>query len=92
MLSEGFNKHRITLQKLVEVTSLLINAAKVFGVYPRKGGIAPGVDADLVIVDPKKSLIVRGGDLHSSAGWTHYEGREMREWPILTVVRGKTVA
>jgi len=89
LLSEGVNKERINLQKLVEVCSY--NTAKVFGLYPRKGAIIPGADADLAIIDLKKRAKVKGESLHSCAGWTPYEGRELTGWPVLTMVRGNVV-
>lgn len=89
ILSEGVNKGRITLPKLVEVCSA--NAAKALGLHPRKGGIAIGADADLVIIDLKKKVKIRSEILHSAAAWTPYEGRELRGWPTLTMLRGNVI-
>ncbi len=86
MLSEGVNKGRITLQRLVEVCCQ--NPAKIFGLHPRKGAIALGSDADLVIVDLDKSCKVTRDMIHSSAGWSIYEGWEIKGWPIMTILRG----
>lgn len=90
MLSEGVNKDRITLNKLVEV--LCYNNAKVFGVYPRKGTIQIGSDADLVIIDLEKKEKLRASNQHYKiSDYTLYEDREVKGWPILTMVRGKIV-
>ena len=86
MLSEGVNKGRITLQRLVEVCCL--NPANIFGLHPQKGAIALGSDADLVIVDLDKSCKVNRDMIHSSAGWSIYEGWEIKGWPVMTILRG----
>src|SRR5262249_31307572 len=49
-------------------------------------------DADLVVVDPDRKVIVTNEMVHSSAGWTLWEGREMKGWPVMTVLRDKTIA
>jgi dihydropyrimidinase len=89
MLSEGVNKGRISMEKLVEVCCY--NPAKIFGLYPRKGSIAVGSDADLSIVDLKKRVKVTTEVLHSASDYTPFEGRELKGWPILTMVRGNVV-
>jgi len=86
MLSEGVNKGRIPLTKLVEVCCQ--NPAKIFGLYPKKGAIAVGSDADLVIVDLDKTRTVTKDMIHSSAGWSIYEGWEIKGWPVMTILRG----
>ncbi|HUK26879.1 MAG TPA: dihydroorotase [Candidatus Acidoferrales bacterium] len=87
LLSEGVNKRRISLPTLQRVCCE--NPAKVFGVYPRKGVIQAGSDADLVIVDLKIKRKVRAEDLHFKVGWTPYEGRSLKGWPIVTIRRGQ---
>jgi len=89
MLSEGVNKGRITLQRLVEVCCQ--NPAKIFGLHPQKGAIALGSDADLVIVDLDKSCKVNKDMIHSSAGWSIYEGWEIKGWPVMTILRGQVM-
>jgi D-hydantoinase len=86
LLSEGVNKGRISLVDLQRVCCT--SPAKIFGLYPRKGCIKPGADADLVIVDPKLSRKVRAETLHYKVGWTPYEGRTLKGWPVLTMLRG----
>jgi dihydropyrimidinase len=87
LLSEGVNKQRITLERVAEVCSQ--NPAKVFGLYPRKGTIAPGADADLVLVDLEKTVTVTPEMLHLD--FVLYEGWEMKGWPTLTMLRGQVV-
>jgi allantoinase len=65
--------------------------ARTFNLFPRKGQIAVGSDGDLTIVDPNATWHLRAADLQSSAGWTPYEGREMRGRVVKTIVRGKVV-
>lgn len=90
MLSEGVNKGRITLEKLVEV--LCYNNAKAFGIYPRKGTIQVGSDADLVIIDLEKKVKLSAGKQHYAiSDYCLYEGWEVKGWPVLTMLRGNVV-
>ncbi len=89
LLSEGINKNRISLPQLVGLTSY--NAAKIFGLYPRKGDILPGSDADITIVNLDKTQKVRADIFPSTCDFTPYEDWELKGWPILTMVRGKVV-
>ncbi|MFQ5871356.1 MAG: amidohydrolase family protein, partial [Candidatus Geothermarchaeales archaeon] len=89
MLSEGVSKGRITIERLCQVLST--SPAKIFGLYPRKGAVAIGSDADLVLVDPKLEKKVKGDDLHSKCGWSPYEGVIFKGWPVLTMVRGEVI-
>lgn len=88
LFSEGVGKGRISLERFAEVTST--NPAKMFGLYPRKGTIAPGSDADLVIWDPKKKQTL-GYELYQAMDWTAYEGMEVTGFPVLTMLRGQVV-
>ena len=67
------------------------NAARLFGLYPRKGTIAVGSDADLVIWETRQRRTIRGAEMHSRAGHTVYEGRELTAWPQTTIRRGEVV-
>jgi len=67
------------------------NPAKLFGLYPRKGAIEVGSDADLVIFDPEKEVIITSGMLHTRADFTPFEGRKVKGWPVTTLVRGNVV-
>jgi dihydroorotase-like cyclic amidohydrolase len=88
LLSEGVNKGRISLERMVEVACA--NPAREFGLYPRKGALMVGSDADLVVIDLERERAVRGADQYTQ-GTTPMEGRTYKGWPVLTMVRGKTV-
>lgn len=88
MLSEGVNKGRITLERLVELTSL--NAARIFGLEG-KGSIAVGNDADIVLIDLDREKRVSSELLCSYSDYTIYDGLVLKGWPIYTIVRGKVV-
>jgi dihydropyrimidinase len=90
LFSEGVSKGRIDLQTFVALTST--NHAKLYGLYPKKGEIAVGSDADLVLWDPTKSETLRQEILHHGADYTPYEGLEVMGWPVHTILRGQTVA
>jgi len=87
LLSEGVNKHRITLPTFQRVCCE--NPARIFGFYPRKGVIREEADADLVIVDLKLRRKVKAADLHQKVDWTPYEGWVLKGWPVLTMRRGE---
>ena len=89
LFSEGVQKGRITLQQFVALTST--NHAKLYGLYPRKGTIAVGSDADFAIWDADKDVTIRWKDLHDNVGYTPYEGRQIKGWPITVVSRGRVV-
>jgi dihydroorotase-like cyclic amidohydrolase len=92
MLTEGVNAGRISIQKLVEVCSY--RTAVRFGVYPKKGVLQPGSDADLVIVDLDRDerISIRNPKLwHSDADFSIWEGRRVTGLPVLTMIRGRTV-
>jgi dihydropyrimidinase len=87
MFSEGVVKERITPEQFVAVTST--NAAKIFGLYPRKGVIAVGSDADIVIWNPVKKKVLKDADQLSNAKFTAYAGTEVTGFPITTIRRGE---
>ena len=89
LFSEGVITGRLTLSRFVEITST--NAAKIFGLYPRKGTISPGSDADLVLWNPKKTRVIQDADVLSNAGFSIYSGTEVTGWPELTIRRGELV-
>ncbi|MFW6145503.1 MAG: dihydroorotase, partial [bacterium] len=89
LLSEGVNKGRITLEKVAEVASC--NAAKIFGLYPKKGTIRVGSDADLVVVDLDLEQTVTTALLQSASDFSIYEGWNMKGWPIMTMLRGEVI-
>ncbi len=90
LLSEGVNKGRINLQQLANLTSL--NTAKIFGMYPKKGIIQKGSDADIVLVDIKQERKVSTDFLDGFSDYTVYEGWTLRGWPVKTLVRGSVVS
>lgn len=90
MLTEGFHKGRISLERLVQISSE--NPARIFGLYPKKGAIAVGSDADLVIVDLQRTVKVNRDMIFSSAGWSIWEGAELKGWPVTTILRGQVIA
>ena len=85
----GVNTGHISLPRLVEVLSE--NPAKIFGLYPRKGALLPGSDADLLIFDPAEMHTLRKENQHSAAGFTLYEGRECLGRPKMSFQRGRPV-
>ena len=89
LFSEGVLSGRITLQQFVALTST--NAARLYGLYPRKGTVAVGSDADLVIWDTGAARTIRNEALHHACDYTPYEGREVRAWPAMTLLRGEAV-
>jgi dihydropyrimidinase len=90
MFSEGVMKGRISLNKFVEVCCA--NPARLFGMYPQKGTIAPGSDADIVIIDPEKEIILSSKILHSKGDYTAYEGFKLKGYPVMTLSRGEVIA
>jgi len=89
LFSEGVAKGRIDINRFVALTST--NHAKTYGLYPRKGTIAVGVDADIAIWDPDKRVVITHDLLRDGSDYTPYEGREVTGWPIVTMVRGEIV-
>lgn len=89
MYSEGVVKRKLPLWWLARV--LAENPARTFGLYPRKGVIAPGADADVTIIDPRARVELRGAELHSRTSFTPYEGWRLRGRPVLTMVRGRVL-
>jgi dihydropyrimidinase len=89
MFSEGVGKGRIDLNAFVALTAT--NAAKMYGLYPRKGTIAVGADADIAIWDPEREVTIRHDILHDNMDYTPYEGMTVKGWPVVTFSRGEAV-
>jgi dihydropyrimidinase len=89
LYSDGVVKGRITLEQFVEVTST--NPAKLFGMYPRKGVIRVGSDADIVIWNPAMKKTIRDQDALSNSKFSVYSGWEVTGWPKTTIRRGEIV-
>ncbi|WP_294135163.1 dihydropyrimidinase [uncultured Clostridium sp.] len=90
IFSEGIMKNRISINKFVEVCCT--NPAKIFGLYPKKGTIAVGSDADITIIDPNKEVVLTTDKLHSNVDYTAYEGFNLKGYPIFTILRGKVIS
>lgn len=90
MISEGVNKRRINIQRLCQV--LCENPARIFGLYPRKGIIAVGADADVTIVDMKRRSTIKAENMHTKAEFTPFEGWKIKGLPTHTFVRGNMIA
>ena len=89
LFSEGVRTGRITLQQFVALTAT--NHAKLYGLYPRKGSIVVGGDADLAIWDAERKLTITQSMLHDAMDYTPYEGKQITGWPITTISRGEVV-
>jgi dihydropyrimidinase len=89
LFSEGVRSRRITIEQFVALTSA--NPARIYGMYPRKGTIEPGSDADLAIWDPEAAQIVSQARLHDAMDDSPFEGRPVTGWPVTTVARGDVV-
>jgi dihydropyrimidinase len=87
LFSEGVNKGKITLNKFVELTST--NAAKIFGMYPEKGCIAPGSDADIVILDPNEEHTLSSSTHHMNVDYSAYEGWKLKGKTKKVIMRGQ---
>lgn len=88
LFSEGVVKGRISLERFAELTAT--NHARLYGLYPRKGAIMVGADADIVLWDPAKSKRITQANLHHGTDYTPWEGFEVKGWPIRTMLRGVT--
>lgn len=89
LFSEGVGRGRIDVNQFVALTST--NVAKLYGLYPRKGTIAIGADADLVIWNDTDPITVSNAMLHHNVDYTPYEGMRLTAWPEITIARGQVV-
>ena len=87
--SQGVEKGRIPMAGLSKVLSE--NPARIFKLYPRKGTLSIGSDADVVVFDPGKKWVIKGDQMHTTAKWTPYEGMEITGAVETTIVRGKVI-
>lgn len=88
MYSEGVRKGRISLNKFVELTAT--NPAKIFGMYPRKGTLAVGADADIVIFDPEREHVISSDSHHMNVDYSSYEGWQVTGKTETVLLRGET--
>jgi dihydropyrimidinase len=89
LFSEGVGKGRLDLNRFVALTAT--NAARIYGIYPRKGTIAVGSDADIAIWDRARHTTVSAANLHDNVGYTPYEGMHLTGWPVTVMSRGRIV-
>lgn len=90
LLTDGVAAGRLTLEKVVEITST--NPAKIFGIYPQKGMIQPGADADIAIVDTDSEWTLGADSLHYGIDSSVYEGKRVRGRAVTTIRRGEVIA
>src|SRR4026209_1762498 len=85
----GVRTGRLSLNRFVELTST--SPAKIFGLFPRKGTIAPGSDADIVIFDPEKKITLSVKTLHMKVDYNPYEGRTVKGSPAFVISGGEVI-
>ena len=85
----GVQQGRLTLNRFVELVST--NPAKIMGLYPRKGDLAPGADADIAVLDPNRRWTVRMEDLHMTPGYNSWDGWELDGKVVTTILRGSVL-
>ena len=89
LFSGGVMDGRIDIHQFVALTAT--NPAKMYGLYPRKGSIVVGGDADIVLWDTRREVVLDNAMLHHDVDYTPYQGVTVRGWPVLTLARGKVV-
>lgn len=90
LMLTGVNQGRLSLERLVAARSQI--PAQVYGLWPRKGNLNIGADADFILVDMEAERTLRNDDIVAKTGWTPYEGRRVKGLPVKTFVRGRLVA
>jgi dihydroorotase-like cyclic amidohydrolase len=89
LMLNGASEGWITLNRITACTSEAV--AKIYGLYPRKGAISVGSDADIIVVDMNAKWTVRDSELKMKSGWSPYNGKTLKGIPIVTIARGKVV-
>lgn len=89
LFSGGVVGGRLSIHQFVALTAT--QPAKLYGLYPRKGSIMVGADADIALWDPKREVTIRNCDLHHNVDYTPYEGKTVTGWPVMTFSRGRLV-
>jgi dihydropyrimidinase len=89
LFSEGVGKGRLTLQEFVALVSA--NHARMYGLYPLKGTIEPGSDADIAVWEPEKQVTLTASMMKDNVGYTPYEGMNVKGWPTTVLSRGRVV-
>jgi dihydropyrimidinase len=90
VFSEGVQRGRISLQMMV--ATMCTNPARMYGLYPRKGTLALGSDADIVLIDPRKRVTLAAASLNQHTDYCPFEGLEVTGYPVLTIARGDIIA
>ena len=90
LYSKGVSEGRLSPNRFVQLVAT--NPAKMFGLYPRKGSLAVGADADIVVMDPGRTVSLRHDELHHDVDYTPYEGMDVTGVPVMTVSRGRIVS
>ncbi|MFR4987636.1 dihydroorotase [Anaerotruncus colihominis] len=90
LLDEGYHKHGLPLKQIIRKATMA--PAKIFGMYPRKGTIQVGSDADLVIIDLDMVKKVDPALIGSCSDFSIFQGKELKGWPIMTIVNGEVIA
>lgn len=90
LLLTAVNEGRVSLERIIELVAT--NPARLVNQYPRKGAIAPGSDADLVVIDPDRRWTATAADSYYKCGWTPLEGRTLIGMPTVTISRGEVIA
>jgi dihydropyrimidinase len=89
LYAEGVRKGRLSLRRFVQVTAT--NPAKLFGLWPSKGTLAPGSDADIVLIDPDRQHRIKKTDRQSRSDFEPYDGYELSGWPVTVIARGDVI-
>jgi len=89
LFTEGVSRGRISPERFVELTSTA--PARIFGLWPRKGTIESGADADLIVVHPERATEVHAAELHSAVDYSPYEGMRLQGFPTWTISRGEVI-
>lgn len=87
--TQGVEQGRMSLQRFVELNCS--NPARIFGLYPRKGTLEPGSDADLIVIDPHRHLVLSAETDNMPVDWCPYEGMNVAGYPVVTVARGRVI-
>ncbi len=89
LYAEGVRKGRLSLSRFVQVTAT--NPAKLFGLWPSKGTLAPGSDADIVLIDPERRQRIKETERESRSDFEPYDGYEFTGWPVTVIARGDVI-
>ncbi|HRB11901.1 MAG TPA: amidohydrolase family protein, partial [Vicinamibacteria bacterium] len=87
LLSEGVHKRGLPLERVVDLIST--TPARRFGLYPKKGAIAVGSDADFALIDVNKEQVVTVENSHSAQDHSPFAGKSLKGWPVATILRGR---